>query len=365
MRTTRLTDLYQHDGPFASVTLDVSHATESGAHEHDLRVRDVCQTLIDAGAEGRAVDAVSTRLREELDEAAPVARTVVATADGVIFDETIHGAVDRPSATWGPLPDLAAWIEHQDAATGFVLAVVDHVGGDVAVYTSDVPEPTETTTAGGETTHVHKVPTGGWSALRYQRETENVWKENARDVTEEIVSAVRTGPDLVLLAGDPRSRALVAEGLEDAHVQVVQLESGSRAEDGGDDALQDAIRQALLEHTVARRVALAHTLQDRLGSDTAVATGVSDVAEAFVRGQVETLLLDPASAADLTLTPQDFPGLLVGPAPQQAALPADQALVAAAALTGADVAVGSTATFRGAPVAALLRWDQAAEGASS
>jgi hypothetical protein len=365
MRTTRLTDLYRHDGPFASVTLDVSHATESGAHEHELRVRDVCQTLIDAGAEGRAVEAVSNRLREELDEASPVARTIVATADGVVFDATIHGAVETPRASWGPLPDVAAWIEHQDAATPFVLALVDHVGGDVAVYTSDVPEPEETSTAGGETTHVHKVPTGGWSALRYQRETENVWKENARDVTEEILSAVRTGPDLVLLAGDPRSRAMVAEGLGDAPAEVVQLTSGGRAEDGGDEALQEAIRQALLDHTVARRLELTHTLQDRLGSDTAVATGVSDVAEAFVRGQVETLLLDPAAAGDLSLTPQDFPGLMVGPAPQQAELPADQALVAAATLTGAQVSVGSTATFLGAPVAALLRWDQTAEGASA
>jgi hypothetical protein len=280
MRTTRLSDLYQHQGPFASVTLDVSHGTENGAHEHE------------------------------------------------------------------------------DAATDFVLALVDHVGGDVAVYTSDVPEPIEETSAGGETTHVHKVPTGGWSALRYQRETENVWRDNAKDVASQIASAVRGGPKLVLLAGDPQSCAMVVAALEGSPAEIVQLESGSRAEDGGDEALQQAIRQALLEHTVARRVELTHTLKDRLGADNAVAVGLADVAQAFVLGQVDTLLLDPRAAAEQTLTPKEFPGLMVGTAPEDEALPADQALVAAATCTGAEVAIGSKATLGGSPVAALLRWEQ-------
>jgi len=360
MRTTRLTDLYRHDGPFASVTLDVSHATESGAHEHELRVRDVCQTLIDAGAEGRAVEAVSNRLREELDEASPVARTIVATADGVVFDATIHGAVETPRASWGPLPDVAAWIEHQDAATPFVLALVDHVGGDVAVYTSDVPEPEETSTAGGETTHVHKVPTGGWSALRYQHYTENVWKENAEALTEEIVSCVRAGNRLVLLAGDPHSRHFVRQKLDPTPATVVELGSHSRAEDGGEEAFAQAIREALLEQVVSRRLERSRELQDRLGRDHAVATGARDVAEAFVRGQVETLLIDPQPAAEIELDASAHPGLSLGVTAPEQPVPADQALIAAAVLTPAEVAVLPRAALGGAPVAALLRWDQGA-----
>src|SRR3712207_8921465 len=50
-------------------------------------------------------------------------------------------------------------------------------------------------------------------------------------------------------------------------------------------------------------------------------------------------LLDPSAAADLTLTPGDHPGLVLGTAPVDQPLPAGQALVAAAALTGADVRV--------------------------
>jgi hypothetical protein len=43
---------------------------------------------------------------------------------------------------------------------------------------------------------------------------------------------------------------------------------------------------------------------------------------------------------------------------------ADLALVAAAAVTGADVAVAGSGVLRGSPAAALLRWDQPSPGSS-
>jgi Bacterial archaeo-eukaryotic release factor family 2 len=364
MRTARLADLFQHEGPFASVTVEVDHASENGAHEHELRIRAASEQLIEAGADGATVQAVVDRLGEQVSEPAPVSRTVVACHGEVVFDEVVHGAVEQPIVSWGPLPDVGPWVEHQDSSIRFVLAVVDHEGGDIGIYTSEVPEPEEESTAGGETHHVHQVPTGGWSALRYQHVTENVWKRNADAVAEEIVSHVRTGPRLVLLAGDPQSRALVMDALEGAPADVVQLESGSRAQDGGDEALRRAVREVLMDHVVSRRLERARELKDRLGRGEAVATGVRDVADAFVRGQVETLLLDPQPAAELTVTPQDHPGLSLGAAQVDEPVRADQALVALAALTGAEVALSPRAALGGSPVAALLRWHQSAEGTS-
>lgn len=358
MRTTQITDLYQSEGPFASVTLDVSRAAENAHHEHELRVRQAAADLIDAGADPDIVTAVADRLGEQVNEPSPVARIVVANAGGVAFDELLRTELDRTRTAWGPLPDVTPWLVHQDGLTPFVLAVVDHEGGDVATYVSDVPEPVEETEAGGETHHINKVPSGGWSQLRYLHVTENVWKQNADDVAQEIVSAVRTGPELVLLAGDPYSRSAVAERLDGTPAQVVELESGSRAEDGGDEALQQAVREALLEQTVERRLAVAHRLQERIGQDVAVAVDVDAVAEAFVRGQVETLVIDPQAAAEHTVTPKDHPGLSIGAVAPTEPVPADQAFVAAAALTGADVTVGRAAVLDGRPVAALLRWDQ-------
>lgn len=360
MRTEPLSVIFKTPGPFATVLLDVSQDTENGRHEHDLRVREAGTALAEQGASQEVVDAVCTRLSETVNRPAPLARLVVATADGVVFDETVGARVDRPTTTWGPLPDLGAWVAEQDNVTRFVLAEVDHAGGQVAVYDSDVPDAEDQTTVDGETEHIHKVPVGGWSALRYQHYTENVWKENAEALTEEIVSCVRAGNRLVLLAGDPHSRHFVRQKLDQTPATVVELGSHSRAEDGGEEAFAQAIREALLEQVVSRRLERSRELQDRLGRDHAVATGARDVAEAFVRGQVETLLIDPQPAAEIELNASAHPGLSLGVTAPEQPVPADQALIAAAVLTDAEVAVLPRAALGGAPVAALLRWDQGA-----
>jgi hypothetical protein len=365
MKTSRLTDLYAEPGPFATAMLDVSHDSESGEHEHHLRVRAACDSLAEQGAPAEIVDQVAARLGQLVDEPAPVSRTVVASSAGVLLDEVGHFRVDVPVARWSPLPDLARWIEHQDALTPFVLAVVDHEGGDVAVYDSDVPEPAEQQSVGGPSHHEHKVPTGGWSALRYQHVTENVWARNAEAVAEEIVHHVRKGYRLVLLAGDPQSLPTVRARMEDSPATVVELGTGTRARDGGDEAMQQAIREALMEHTVARRLEDVHVLKDRLGMGTAVATGVDDTADAFVRGQVDTLVLDPQAAAELTLDLGKHPGLTLAATDTDRELPADQGLLAAAVTTSAEVRVAPSAALGGSPVAALLRWDQDAVGTST
>src|SRR4051812_50032873 len=106
MRTAALSNLYAASGPFASVTLDVSHDTENGEHEHELRVRAACEALSEAGAPDDVVTHVSDRLGELVNEAAPGGRTVVATIDGGLVHEMTHNRVDPPCAPGGPPPGL-------------------------------------------------------------------------------------------------------------------------------------------------------------------------------------------------------------------------------------------------------------------
>jgi Bacterial archaeo-eukaryotic release factor family 2 len=355
MDTSTLNDLYQSAGPFATVLTDVGHDNENGEHEHELRVRAACEQLREQGADDKVVELVAERLGELVQQPAPVARLVVAGAEGVLHDEVAATRVDNPTATWAPLPDLTRWIEHRDSAVTFVLALVDHEGGDVALYSSDVPEAEEEASVGGEERFVHKVPVGGWSALRYQHNTENVWARNAEAVVDEVVAHVRRGHRLVLLAGDPQSRGLVRDGLADTEAEVVELESGSRAQDGGDEAQAQAIREALLEHVVGRRLQQVHELRERLGRGEGAVAGLDGVAEAFVLGQVDTLLVDPAAAAEQELTPGAYRGLSIG---TEETVRADLGLVAAAVRTSAAVSVTGSAALGGQPVAALLRWDQ-------
>jgi len=365
MRTDRIADLYADPGPFASVHIDVSRDHENAEHQVELQARAACDQLREQGAPDEVVESLHELLIENTHTPAPVSRTVVATgAAGVVFDHLVHEHTEQPTALWGPLPDLGAWLSSEDSNTPFVLAVVNHEGGDVTTYVTDASQPVEETSVGETSEIINKVKGGGWGHMRYQNASENVWADNAEAVVEEIRSHVNKGFRLVLLAGDPKSRSMVRELLGDSGpAELLDIEEGGgRSEDGGEEALQEAIRERLAEQAVSQRLAVSHELKDRLGRDYAVATGVRDVADAFVRGQVETLLLDPSEAAGLELDPSSYPGLALGTGTIEEPVRADLALVAAAAMTSAEVSIAPSGAIGGVPVAALLRWDQPAEG---
>src|SRR3712207_4888199 len=117
MRTHTFRDLYDAKGPFATALIDVAHDSENGAHEHELRARAACERLAELGATQEVVDAVSERLAEQVNQPAPVARLVVATPDGVTYDEVAALRDDTPVATWAALPDLGAWIGRSEEHT--------------------------------------------------------------------------------------------------------------------------------------------------------------------------------------------------------------------------------------------------------
>lgn len=353
MDTTSLLPAFQASGPFATAFVDVSHDNEKGAHEHELRVREVCDALSSAGAEVAVVEPVRDRLLDLLPWPGPVARLVVANAGGVLVDTAHAGRVDKPLATWGALPDVATWIRERAGDRTFVLALVDHIGGRVSVHDSALPTPLDSTEIDGETLYVQQVPEGDWASLKYQHTTENVWARNAEEVADAIRGRVAAGHDLVLLAGDPKSRPMVKDAL-DGQVHVVELDTGSRASDGGDQALDEAVRHALNNEAVGMHLELQRELSERLGRGEGAAAGVDAVADALVRGQVEVLLLDPDEAADRTLDVARHPGFPL--AEELGTVAADQALVAAAVLTGAQVSPLPVRALGGEPVAALLRW---------
>ncbi|HET7736118.1 MAG TPA: hypothetical protein VFK52_09105 [Nocardioidaceae bacterium] len=352
MDTSSLLPAFQASGPFATALVDVSHDSETGAHAHELRVREVCDALTTAGAGPDVVEPVRDRLLDVVHWPAPVARLVVANADGVLVDAAHASRVDRSLGTWSALPDLATWVRQRAGDRTFVLALVDHTGGRVSVHDSATPAPLDTTEVTGQTLHVQQVASDDWANLKYQHTTENVWAANAEEVAEAIRGRVAAGHDLVLLAGDPQSRPLVRESLGD-QIHVVELDTGSRSADGGDAALDEAVRHALNNEAMAIHLELQRELSERLGRGEGAASGVDAVADALVRGQVEVLLLDPDEAAGCTLDVGSHPGFPVG---ELGVVPADQGLIAAAVLTGAQVSPLPARALGGAPVAALLRW---------
>jgi hypothetical protein len=109
------------------------------------------------------IEVLSERLTENTHTPAPVSRAMVATeAGGVLFDELVHENTEQPTAVWGLLPDVTAWLQVEDSNTPFVLAVVNHEGGDVATYVSDSSQALQETSVGDTSEIINKVKGGGW-----------------------------------------------------------------------------------------------------------------------------------------------------------------------------------------------------------
>jgi len=359
MKSDRVASIYADPGPFASAYLEVSRDQEQGDRIVELAVRAVSEELADQGAAAEVLAEVEQRLGQSTGQPAPISRCVVASERGILFDELTRTHHARPVATWGPLPDVAAWLRDASQQMPFVLALVDHEGGDVTTYSANDMGPEREASVGEPSKYEHKVRGGGWSHLNWQRSAETIWARNAAEVAAEIERQVRNGPDLVIVAGDAHSRSQVADRLPDTlSAQLVVLERSGRPVDGGDDALAADVESVLRDAVVAQQLRLVHELKERVGRGESVAVGLRDVADAFVRGQVEQLMIDPDAAGGFTLRPGDHPGLTLGVQMPTEDLRADQALIAAACMTDADIAVATAATMGGAPAAALLRWNQ-------
>jgi release factor family 2 len=362
MELQRIAALYADPGPFASAYVEVSRTQEAGDRLAELQARSARDALVEQSCPEALAQQVYEALAASTHEGGTVSRCVVASERGVLLDELTHRHVPQPVAAYDVLPELGAWLADESLLVPHIFVLVDHRGGTVTTFASDASHPDAEADVTEVDPEEHKFHGGGWGHLRMQHNTENIWYRHQEEVATELRRQLQDGPDLVVLAGDPQARPKLLEALGQTQATVVQIEGGSRSEDGGDEALQAALQEALRGQVVARILAELHELRERLGQGTRVATGVDDVVAALVQGQVDRLYLDPAAAAEFELSVDAHPGLTLGAIASTGELRADRVLVAAACLTDAELVVAHTSQLIGTPVAAILRWDQSAEG---
>lgn len=347
-----LKELFSRQGPFASVAMDVSLDQEDGARALELRTREVTDRLSQQGAPSRVVDAVRRVLEEPVQRPAPRSRFVVATEEGVLLDQVRAEPTAQPEAVWSALPDITRMLALQQEVTSLVLVSVDHTGGSVTTYDSGELEVTDSEEVEGDEDFVQKVRGGGMAHRRYQATSEEVWRENARDVAALALEKVRAGERLVVVAGSPESRGEVVEALASSPAEVVTLDRAGLNADGGEESLHLALRAVVERHLEERREDLKASLEQALGQGRGATAELHDVLAALVKGQVETLVVDRAAMAQETVVAANHPGLAL---PGDLPLRADLALVAAALRTDARVVEPPHGFVH--PVAALLRWD--------
>ena len=362
MKLPALSQLLTNDpGPFATAYADVSRVAAAGDDEVALTARAAHDELVGYGCPAPVAEALREALGKSTHEGGEVARVVVASEQGVVFSALVRGRRPQPSTAWGALPDLGPWLADATLVTPFVLARVDHAGGNVATYSDGAAGPLrDESEAGGDANFLHKT-----GAEHHEHSVEEEWKRSADDVAAEIERQVGAGVSLVLVAGEPDAVSEVRDKLGNLEAEVVELQGGRRNADGGEEAFAEEITETLRGQAVNANLGVLEELKQRLGEraqgkSSRGAAGVDEVLDALVRGQVDTLLLDPAAAAETSVDVADHPGLSIGALVPGDALPADRVLVALAALTDADVRVARRGTLGGEPVAALLRWDNTA-----
>ena len=346
MRLDLLTALTEENGPFLTVSSDVSRVDVAGAREVELRWEAAVRELTAAGAPPEVVGQVGELVTARTGRSGRVGRLVVATRDRVVLDLVLPEPPPRDHARWGHLPCLLPVFRSLSSTTRYAVARVDRSGADVEVV-GLLGQTTQAETVNGTDDVVHKVPGGGWAQRRYQARVEDSWQHNASAVARELDAIVRRDrPQLVLLEGDEQAMTLLQEhaGHELAS-RLVRLRTGGRADGTSPEAEQEAITAAVVQHVRQQRQPLVERFAGALARQQEGVDGRAAVVDALRRGQVEELLLHDDPGSEAMLWAGEEP-LQIGVSREDAVTagareprkePADAVLVWAAVSSGAGV----------------------------
>lgn len=354
----QLAAMLDQPGPFCTVLRDVTRGTEDSQQQIELAMRSIEHRLTEAGASRELVAEVTGRFLERVRTDGRAARFVVASAHGVPADEVIAQWEAPEVATFGPLPDVTAWLAHKEDSSPVLVVRADKAGADLDLYDSwDQDRPDDHQRVDGETHHLNKVPDGGIAMSDLQSHTEEVWRRNARLVASEMDRMAGTEPPLIVLSGDPGATHEIREAMSPrVRPSVVEAEHGTRATGSSEQVFHAEVDHLVRDVLTERRLAAVREYQERLGQERAVARGIGEVLDLCVMGLVGTVLVDPDAAGQTTARPSDHPGLALGSSgAEDSDVRGDLAVLAAAAVTGADATFVGPATLGDVPAAALLR----------
>jgi hypothetical protein len=290
----RVTDVlarYQRSGPHATVIMDIPAPGQAG-DDRAVRWHVRRSELARAGAGNAALDHLDA-LVDALD---PRGDTVLVTADDTdatfcwLTDRTVHHLTHV-----GPHPALIAALDELSDRTPVIVAVVDHLGADL--FELDHLDLTEIGSVNGEHIQTHRHTGGDRSG--YQRRAEAVYERNADTVAAQITEhAVHAAARLIVLTGDDRETAAVADHLDTHRFTVVTVHAGAR----NDPRLAERLREAAIEQSLAHRadrrsVAIAH-LREELGRHALAVEGQDATTTAIADGRVATLFVDRIATPD-------------------------------------------------------------------
>ncbi|MFC0865319.1 Vms1/Ankzf1 family peptidyl-tRNA hydrolase [Sphaerimonospora cavernae] len=338
MRLDFIRPLYDRPGPYASVYLDTERSEQGQADVVQRRWAMLRERLTEAGAPTDVLDPIGGLVLDP--RVVAPGRAVFAAGGEVVFAHPLHVQPRRQTARWSPLPHVVPLLAQRGEPVPHLEVLADHAGADLVIARNGARR--ELTVESTTDYPMQKTGKGGWSQTRYDRDAEETWRRNAVAVAEVVDREVHdSGAEIVVLAGDPKSRGLVMERLsKDTARKVTVAEHGSRAA-GADrrnfEADVDRACEAWAERCRAE-------LLDAYATGP-YATGLQETARALRDARVRTLLLhdDPSSTATVWVGPEpthlstDRADLLDWGVAEPFEERADSALARAVAGTDADL----------------------------
>ncbi|MGN7202346.1 baeRF2 domain-containing protein [Arthrobacter sp. SAFR-044] len=369
-------DLYRTPGPWCTAYVNAGTGTVDTLEAGDVRPGNTRAQLEAKGATPADIEAMEQALKPAAGVPSPVARFALVHAGKTEVNEVLPGGLVLPERlAVEPVPDLLPLVKHRPEDLAYVVAEVSREHGEIRLYRAGSGVPAGVQEVEGESEHVHKFHGGGWSELRFQHHTEDVWRRNADEVAGEIDRvASSSGARLIVLAGDVRARGLVKDNLSEASRTLVSEVDSHTHTAGADSAnLEDQVNRHVAELWAEEQKAVMDRLAVQEGqANPEAAHGIGAVVHALQQAQVELLILDDAVLSGRTLLALDAePWIATAKDEALAAgilgeVPAPAALLRAAALTDARVLlVPGPVLPEGVPAAALLRWSSGPDVPSS
>lgn len=286
-----VTELLAGEGPWTFAYVDGPGAEPQVVEE--ARRDSVRDRLLELGAPEDDARAVLRAMEQPTGAPSPSARYLLVRGGEVALDASFAEPRRGPERLGhGRLPEILPLVRHRSSAEQYVVVETGREGASVRLECAERAVAEQTVEVEGRDDSLPKVQAGGWSHARYQRHSEEIWKQNQGEVAEVVDRLVREErPALVVLAGDVRARQLLRDQLAPAsRGLVIEVEAHTRAAGADEQALDEAISRALTEHAHSE----VQRALDRLASDGGGlgARGVDEVVEALQQGRVDTLLLD-------------------------------------------------------------------------
>ncbi|RVX43670.1 hypothetical protein EDD27_6364 [Nonomuraea polychroma] len=268
MRLDFIRPLYERRGPYASVYMGA--LTEAEREKRWRTMRDQLD-----GADPATLDALEAAAEQPM-----LARALFATHGEVVLAESLPRA-PYEMATWSPLPHVTPMLMQRGENVPHVRVIVDHAGAEVTVFGGGSPRRT---VVEAEEWPLQKTAQGGWSQKRYERAVDETWEKNAVAVAHEIDEQVRRiGAELILVAGEPKSRSYLLHHLGTKSAdRVMMVEHGSRADHG---QFEKDVEKALDGWLDRKRAELLERHQEGSGP-----VGMARVAHALREGRVHAVL---------------------------------------------------------------------------